>query len=159
MNEQQPEALILANNIHCGDDQCGCSLNLAASELRRLHVDNENLRSVMIAAAEEISAHWDAHCDDEGYGPSNLMHRLEKGLPSEYAYKAGDFERLRVANIDCVNHFNALMAERNELLAALQGVFNACLLANEDEAIPFELDGDLLDAARIAINKATGEKS
>jgi hypothetical protein len=47
---------------------------------------------------------------------------------------------------------NALNAE---LLAALQGVFNACLLANEDEAIPFELDGDLLDAARAAITKAS----
>ena len=54
-----------------------------------------NLKSVMIAAAEEIHAHWDAHCDAEGYGPQNLMHRLEAGIPSEYAYKAGDFERMR----------------------------------------------------------------
>lgn len=49
-----------------------------------------------------------------------------------------------------------LIAAAPELLEALQGVFNACLLANEDEAIPFELDGDLLDAASAAIAKATG---
>jgi len=54
----------------------------------------QNLKSVMIAAAEEIAAHWDAHCNEEGYGPVNLMRRLEKGIPSEYAYKAGDFARL-----------------------------------------------------------------
>lgn len=55
----------------------------------------ENLKSVMIAAAEEIQAHWQAHCDKEGYGPVNLMHRLEKGIPSSYAYKAGDFAKLQ----------------------------------------------------------------
>lgn len=67
----------------------------AAAELARLRADNENLRSVMIAAAEEILEHWDAHCDADGYGPANLMHRLEAGIPSEYGYKAGDFARLR----------------------------------------------------------------
>lgn len=66
-----------------------------AAELSRLRADNENLRSVMIAAAEEILEHWDAHCDADGYGPANLMHRLEAGIPSEYGYKAGDFARLR----------------------------------------------------------------
>ena len=49
----------------------------------------------MIAAAEEIQAHWPAHCDDEGYGPANLMRRLEEGIPSQYAYTAGDLERIR----------------------------------------------------------------
>ena len=54
----------------------------------------ENLKSVMVAAAEEISKHWDAHCDEEGYGPVNLLRRLEAGIPAEYGYKAGDFHRL-----------------------------------------------------------------
>ena len=67
----------------------------AAAELSALRAERDNLKSVMIAAAEEISAHWQAHCDAEGYGPANLMRRLEEGIPSEYAYKAGDFERLR----------------------------------------------------------------
>ena len=67
----------------------------ATARIAELKADNENLRSVMIAAAEEIQEHWDAHCDSDGYGPANLMYRLEKGIPSEYAYKVGDFTRLR----------------------------------------------------------------
>ena len=67
----------------------------AAAEITRLRAEAAELRSVMIAAAEEIQAHWTAHCDAEGYGPANLMRRLEDGIPSQYAYTAGDFERLR----------------------------------------------------------------
>lgn len=70
----------------------------SATELRRLYEENENLRSVMIAAAEEIAEHWDAHCNEEGYGPANLMHRLERGIPAQYGYKAGDFAKLMEAN-------------------------------------------------------------
>ena len=67
-------------------------------ELERLRADGENLRTVMVAAAEEIHQHWEAHCDADGYGPANLMHRLEIGIPSQYAYKAGDFARLKEEN-------------------------------------------------------------
>lgn len=53
------------------------------------------LKTVMIAAAEEIQEHWDAHCDAEGYGPANLMRRLEDGIASEYGYTAGAFSELK----------------------------------------------------------------
>jgi hypothetical protein len=66
-----------------------------ANDLAVLKAENANLKTVMIAAAEEISAHWDAHCDAEGYGPQNLLHRLEKGIPSEYGYTAGAFTTLQ----------------------------------------------------------------
>lgn len=56
----------------------------------------EALKTVMVAAAEEIARHWAAHCDAEGYGPQNLLRRLEEGIPSEYGYTAGAFEELRV---------------------------------------------------------------
>jgi hypothetical protein len=52
------------------------------------------LKTVMVAAAEEIAAHWNAHCDAEGYGPQNLLRRLEEGIPSEYGYTAGAFAAL-----------------------------------------------------------------
>ena len=65
------------------------------AEVERLKGENANLKTVMIAAAEEIHQHWDAHCDDEGYGPTNLMRRLEKGIPSQYGYTAGAFAELR----------------------------------------------------------------
>ena len=72
------------------------------------------LKTVMIAAAEEIASHWQAHCDAEGYGPQNLLRRLEEGIPSEYGYTAGAFA--------------ALTAERNALRAALESC--AVLLDN-----------------------------
>lgn len=59
--------------------------------------DNANLRTVMVAAAEEIHAHWQAHCDSKGYGPANLQRRLEEGIPSEYGYTAGAFVELKAA--------------------------------------------------------------
>jgi hypothetical protein len=75
-------------------------LRARESENKTLREDNENLVSVMIAAAEEIQQHWQAHCDEEGYGPANLMLRLEKGIPANYpGYKFGAFTKMQ-AEID-----------------------------------------------------------
>lgn len=73
----------------------GCRLGLQSCEEQLKAKDEEiaNLKTVMIAAAEEIQAHWQAHCDAEGYGPANLMHRLEKGIPAQYGYTSGAFMR------------------------------------------------------------------
>jgi len=71
--------------------------------IAELEAENENLRTVMIAAAEEIKLHWEAHCDPvEGLGPVNLLRRLECGIPAEYGYKAGSFQRLkaRIAELE-----------------------------------------------------------
>lgn len=95
-------------------EECGASPALTNAvnkvhEARRLAnvlLDQmDALKTVMIAAAEEIQEHWDAHCDAEGYGPANLMHRLEEGIASEYGYTAGAFAKLT--------------AERDDLRAAL----------------------------------------
>jgi hypothetical protein len=56
--------------------------------VNELRADIANLHTTMMAAAVEIQAHWDAHCDAEGYGPANLMHRLERGIASQYGYDA-----------------------------------------------------------------------
>lgn len=65
-------------------------------EVEQLKKENENLRSVMVAAAEEIKAHWQSHCDNEGYGPTNLVHRLENGIAANYpGYKFGAFTELQ----------------------------------------------------------------
>lgn len=138
MNEQ-PESLRLADALE-QDNRGYEPVTQAAVELRRLHEENENLCSVMIAAAEEIAEHWDAHCDEEGYGPANLMHRLEKGIPAQYGYKAGDFARLQNAN--------------KELLEALKLAVDA--LARSDY---IQMDGDsfdVVDVARAAITKHGG---
>lgn len=70
-------------------------LEEAADTIERLTRENAALKTVMVAAAEEIHAHWQAHCDADGYGPQNLMRRLEEGIPSEYGYTAGAFAELK----------------------------------------------------------------
>ncbi len=52
--------------------------------------DVANFRTVMMAAAVEITA----HCDKEGYGPANLVHRLERGYPEQYGYDAQTVVRM-----------------------------------------------------------------
>lgn len=133
----QPKALRLADDLV----KWPYERYEAAAELRRLHEENENLCSVMIAAAEEIAEHWDAHCDEEGYGPANLMHRLERGIPAQYGYKAGDFAELMEAN--------------KELLEALKLAVDA--LERSDY---IQMDGDsfdVVDVARAAITKHGGQ--
>ena len=73
-------------------DTTRAAIDAAAAEAR---AEIANLKTVMIAAAEEIAAHWEAHCDAEGYGPQNLLRRLEEGIPSEYGYTAGAFAELK----------------------------------------------------------------
>lgn len=58
------------------------------AEIAMLKAEIETLYTTMMAAAVEIQEHWDAHCDAEGYGPANLMHRLESGIASRYGYDA-----------------------------------------------------------------------
>lgn len=90
-----PDTLGLLTQI----DNMVVGLRERIAELER---DNANLKTVMVAAAEEIHAHWDAHCDAEGYGPQNLMRRLEEGIPSEYGYTAGAFaaRQKRIAELE-----------------------------------------------------------
>jgi len=56
---------------------------------------------------------------------------------------AAELRRLHAANIDCVNHFNAIKAERDELLKALNDI--AAYYPNSWAA----------DTARAAIAKAS----
>ncbi len=57
----------------------------AIAELRE---EISDLHTTMMAAAVEIQDHWQAHCDEEGYGPANLMNRLERGIAAQYGYTA-----------------------------------------------------------------------
>ena len=82
------------NTDECADEVAGAITRLIDDKQKEI----DNLKTCMIAAAEEIQAHWQAHCDKDGYGPANLMHRLEKGIPAQYGYTAGAFERLQEEN-------------------------------------------------------------
>lgn len=65
-----------------------------AERIAELEAERDNLHTTMLAAAVEIQAHWEAHCDAEGYGPANLMHRLERGIASLYGYDAKTLQRV-----------------------------------------------------------------
>lgn len=74
---------------------------LAGASFAEKQIQEEitRLQTTMIAAAEEIQEHWKAHCDEDGYGPANLMHRLEKGVSSGYpGYNAGQFTKMEEEN-------------------------------------------------------------
>jgi len=65
-------------------------------------------RQTMIAAAEELSAHWQAHCDAEGYGPQNLERRLLAGIKAGYdGYSVGAWSEMKSA----IKDFEQRLAE------------------------------------------------
>ena len=67
---------------------------------------------------------------------------------------AAELRCLHAANIDCVDHFNALMKERNELLQALK-----YLVAVYDKGTCGTTVEIGFNNARSAIAKATGAKT
>lgn len=87
-------------------------------DLKDLKAEISDLLTVMVAAAEEIDEHWSAHCDKDGYGPVNLMRRLEQGIASKYAYTAGDFNRL-------CSRVEELEKENTELKASLNNALDS----------------------------------
>jgi hypothetical protein len=88
------------------------ALEAQAKRIAELEAEAVRLRTVMAAAAEEIDKHWAAHCDAEGYGPQNLMRRLEEGISVEYGYTAGLFTRQK-ARIEELE--KALQSEKDEV--------------------------------------------
>jgi hypothetical protein len=70
------------------------AIRTQAARIAELEAEIADLHTTMMAAAVEIHEHWDAHCDAEGYGPANLMHRLERGIASQYGYDAKTLQRV-----------------------------------------------------------------
>ena len=61
------------------------------AEVTHLARENLRLRTVMMAAAEELGEYWEAHCDAEGYGPQSLMRHLREGT----GYYPGMIEKIK----------------------------------------------------------------
>ncbi len=70
-------------------------MNYARRVTSKKDAEISALKSTMIAAAEEIHEHWQAHCDKDGNGPVSLMRRLEEGIPGDYLYTAGRFAEMK----------------------------------------------------------------
>lgn len=140
------------------------------AENERLRNQIENLHSVMVRAAEEIAEHWDAHCDKDGNGPVNLLRRLEEGIPSEYAYKAGDFARLRaeverlrgsgvplvwISEVNLKRAMVAVKGERAEVAPDKEDGFTVPLYTHPAPAVPegWIIEQGKHDAAAIVVQK------
>lgn len=52
----QPNALLLAVNLHCGDDKCKCTLNQAAEELLAQHELIQKLTAALKECVEDSEA-------------------------------------------------------------------------------------------------------
>ena len=120
--------------------QCECSSDDAcrfARERDALKDDIEKLHSVMMAAAVEITSHWDAHCDAEGFGPVNLVRRLENGFPSRYGYDAQTLIRVEAQRDALASSDAALREELGNVKEGLEHYRNAAieaLVSTEREA-------------------------
>lgn len=57
----------------------------------------QRLRTTLVAGAELIKENWSKLCDEDGYGPQNLLLRMDGTLnTSGYpGYSSGEFEKLR----------------------------------------------------------------
>ena len=96
-----------------------------AAECERLRGEVSDLHTTMMAAAVEIQEHWDAHCDAEGYGPANLMHRLEQGIASQYGYNAETVVRMEAQRDAALAELAALKGGQE----AVGGDLSACPIA------------------------------
>lgn len=65
-----------------------------------LQDENERLKTTLIAGAELIKENWEKLCDEEGYGPQNLLLRMDGTLnTSGYpGYSSGAFFNLESEN-------------------------------------------------------------
>ena len=63
---------------------------MESPEIERLRQEIIRLRTVMMAAHDEITEYWEAHCDAEGYGPQSLVRHLREGT----GYYPGMLERV-----------------------------------------------------------------
>lgn len=75
-------------------DAARATVRQQAERIAELEGEIADLHTTMFAASVEIQEHWEAHCDAEGYGPANLMHRLERGIASQYGYDAKTLQRI-----------------------------------------------------------------
>jgi hypothetical protein len=95
--------------IHCDHVDkrllsCEQSLGTAHETIDSLREENERMKTTLVAGAELIKENWDKLCDEDGYGPQNLLLRMDGTLStSGYSgYSAGNFAKqgARIAQLE-----------------------------------------------------------
>lgn len=130
-------------------DAARATVRQQAERIAELEAERDNLHTTMFAAAVEIHEHWDAHCDAEGYGPANLMHRLERGIASQYGYDAKTLQRVEAERDQLRAEVERLKpnAERWEWIADGDNFDESFALLNDPKLTTYELTR-AVDAAR-----------
>jgi len=78
-----------------------------------------------------------------------LADLIERFRSPDCGYAAAELRRLHAANIDCIDHFNAIKAERDELLAVLKELQESAAYWSE-----YEVPIGIVDRINVAIAKA-----
>ena len=130
-------------------DSARATVRQQAERIAELEAERDNLHTTMFAAAVAIQAHWDAHCDAEGYGPSHLMHRLERGIASRYSYDAKTLQRVETGRDQLRAEVERLKpnAERWEWIADGDNFDEVFALLTDPKLTTYELTR-AVDAAR-----------
>lgn len=117
-----------------------------------LEAEIAGLHTTMMAAAVEIQEQWEHHCDEEGFGPANLMHRLERGINGQYGYDAKTIVRMD-------KRIEDLEAENAKLRSLVEQYIEFMSVAIDWNLPEVEIDGemastyDLIHAARAALGE------
>ena len=103
-------------------DAARATVRQQAERIAELENELADLHTTMFAAAVEIHEHWEAHCDAEGYGPANLMHRLERGIASQYGYDAKTLQRIEAERDQLRAEVERLRVERERWYTSFEHV-------------------------------------
>lgn len=88
-----------------------------------------------------------------GYATGSAMVRKEDRSLADKFLKLANMSAMAIRE-------NALVDDLNRKTEALRNLYEACMKAEAEEALPTEIHGSLLDAARVALGETTkGEKS
>jgi chromosome segregation ATPase len=77
-------------------DELNTKIASLESQLEERDNKIERLKTTLVAGAEFIKENWDKLCDEDGYGPQNLLLRMDGTLNSSgySGYSAGEFDRI-----------------------------------------------------------------
>ena len=121
-------------------------------EITRLSQENLRLRTVMVAAHEEITEFWDAHCDADGYGPQNLVRHLKEGT----GYYPGYVDRVTFSSLDKKTQ----QSDNVDLGSNIPGLTDITEEKEDDGGTRFifHIEDDKIDAFYAAFGLKTGDE-
>lgn len=122
-------------------------------EITRLSQENLRLRTVMAAAHEEITEHWDARCDAAGYCPQSIVRHLRDGT----GYYPEYMDKVVFSNLD---EKKQVVNDDTSLKTNIPGLAGITEEPQEDgtSRFVFEIEDDKVDTFYEAFGLKTGDE-